>query len=104
MTVKSLEELTEVLLGVVWARRSLGMVLHGENRGFPVPDAFDGAIIEVKVGHLKCFRARNAPGIAADREAVVLGGDKHLPCRKIADGVVSPAVTVREFDRVPPEC
>ncbi len=80
------------------------MVLYGEDRGFPVPDAFDRAVIEVKVGDLKCLRARDPPGIPADRESVVLGGDKHLPCSEIPDGVVSAAVPVREFDRVPPEC
>ena len=32
---------------------SIGMVLHSENRQFPVSDAFNGAIIEVKVRYLK---------------------------------------------------
>jgi hypothetical protein len=53
LTVKSLEELLEVSLGVVWARRSLRMVLDGENRGFPVPDHFDRPVVEVEVSDLK---------------------------------------------------
>ena len=53
MTVKSLDESAEVVSGVVRARRRLRMVLNGEYRQFPVPNSFNGAIIEVKVRHLK---------------------------------------------------
>ena len=53
LTVKSLEEFTEVPLSVMWPGRSLRMVLDSENRGLPVTYSFDCAIIEVKVRDLK---------------------------------------------------
>ena len=53
LTVKSLEELTEVPLRVMWPRRGLRMVLDGENRGIPVTYPFDRPIVEVKVRDLK---------------------------------------------------
>jgi len=46
-----------VSLGVVWAWRRLGVILDGKNRVLPVLDAFDGPIVEVKVGDLKRLRA-----------------------------------------------
>ena len=59
MTVKSLEELSEVPLGVMGARGGLRMVLDGEDGVLPVANPFDRAIIEVKVRHLKRFRTRD---------------------------------------------
>ena len=53
LRVKRLDEFGEVLAGVVGSGRGLRMVLHGKNRQFLVPDAFDGAIIEVNMGYLK---------------------------------------------------
>jgi hypothetical protein len=53
LTVKSLDELTEVPSRVVRARSGLRMVLHTENLELAVPYPFDGAIIEVKVRDLK---------------------------------------------------
>jgi hypothetical protein len=53
LTVKRLEELPEVLLRVVGARRGLRVVLDGEDGVLPVADSFYGAIIEVNVCDLK---------------------------------------------------
>ena len=53
MSVKSLEELSEVGPRVMGARRGLWMVLHSENGELLVPDTLHGAIIEVKVCYLK---------------------------------------------------
>jgi len=53
LTVKTLDELTEVSSRIVGARRGLWMVLDRENGELSVPNAFDGAIIEVKVRDLK---------------------------------------------------
>ena len=53
LSVKSLEELTEVSSRVVGARRGLRMVLNTEGSEFSVSHSFDGAVIEVKVRHLK---------------------------------------------------
>jgi len=72
LCVKSLEELFEVPLGVVRSRRGLGMILHRENRVFPMPHPFDGAVVEVKVRDLKRLGTGDAAGIALDREPVVL--------------------------------
>ena len=72
MCVKSLEELFEVALGVVRSRRGLRMILHGENRVFPVLHPFDGAVVEVKVRDLKRLGTGDAVSIAPDREAMVL--------------------------------
>src|SRR5437879_4136617 len=72
LTVKSLEELLEVLLGVVRARRCLRMVLDGDDRVLAVPDPFHGAVIEVEVRDLQRLRSGNAAGVALNREPVVL--------------------------------
>ena len=72
MSVKGLEELTEVSLRVVWARRRLGVVLDSENRVLAVPHAFDRTVIEVKVSDLERARAGYARSVAPHREAVVL--------------------------------
>src|SRR6266436_7275839 len=48
LCVKSLEELFEVPPGVVRSGRGLGMILHRENRVFPMLHAFDGAVVEGK--------------------------------------------------------
>ena len=103
MTVKSLEELPEVLLSVMGAGGGLGVVLHGENGVLPVPHPFHCAVIEVEVRNLKWFRARDAARIAPDREAVVLGSDKYLAGLKIAYRMVSAPVTVGQLHRVAPE-
>jgi hypothetical protein len=103
LCVKSLEKLFEVALSVVWSRRRLGMVLHGKDRVFPMPDALDGVVVQVKVCDLEGLSARNARGVAADREAVILGRYKYLTCREIADRVVSTPMAIGQFDRVPAE-
>ena len=53
MTVKGLEKFEKVRSGVVGARRGLRMVLNPENWEVFVFEAFDGVVIEVKVGHFK---------------------------------------------------
>ena len=50
MPVKSLQEFLEVIPGVVRPWSGLRMILYCKNRQFPVPDAFYGVVIEVKVG------------------------------------------------------
>ena len=70
MTVKSLDELAEVASRVVGARRGLWMVLNPENRQLAVPDAFDGAIIEVKVRHLKFFATWHVLTASCDCKSV----------------------------------
>jgi len=48
------------------------MVLDGKNRVLPVLDAFDGSVVEVKVGDLKRLRAGNAARLTPDGESMVL--------------------------------
>jgi len=103
LSVKSLEELAEVALGVMWARRRLRMVLNGENRVLPMPDSFYGTIIEVKVGDLKRLRTGYTRRVPLDRKSVVLRRDKYFSCREIPHGMVTTAVPVGEFDRVSPQ-
>ena len=72
MSVKSLEKLAEVSSCVVGARGGLGMVLDGKDRVLAVPHAFDGPVIEVKVGYLEGSGAGDAGGVTLDGESVVL--------------------------------
>ena len=102
MCVKSLEELFEVPLGVVWARRGFRVVLHRENRVLPVLHSFDGAVVEVKVGDLKRFGTGHAAAVAAHRETMVLRRDKYLSCREIPHRMVAAPVAVRELTVSPP--
>src|SRR4029077_10189771 len=88
-------------LGVMGARRRLRMVLDGKNRVLPVLDAFDGPVVEVKVGDLKRLRAGNARRFTANCESVVLRSDKYLSGRKIAHGMVAAAMAVWELHRFP---
>src|SRR5207302_8273079 len=71
-SVKSLKELLKVPLRVMWARGRLGVVLDGENRVLLVLDAFDGPVVEVKVGDLKRLRARNAARLSPHCESMIL--------------------------------
>src|SRR5688572_10937390 len=43
------EKLTEQVIGVVRARRRLGMILHRKNRLVRVAETFDGAVVQVGV-------------------------------------------------------
>ena len=80
------------------------MVLDGKNGVLPVPDAFDGPVVEVKVGDLKRLRTGDAFRIAAHGESVVLGRYKYLSRIEIPHRVVPPAVTIRQLHRLAAEC
>ena len=103
MCVKSLEELTEVRLRVVRARRCLRVILDGKDGGFPVPETFYRSVVEVTVGDFERFRTRDFCAVTADREAVVLGRYKYLSCSEIPHWVVAPAVPVWQLDCVAAE-
>src|SRR2546430_12268097 len=79
------------------------MILHGENRVFPVLHPFDGAVVEVKVRDLKRLGTGDAARVTPDREAVVLRRDKYLSGRKIPYWMVPPPMPIRELCRLPPE-
>src|SRR5437879_13397675 len=75
------------------------MVLHREDGILTVLHSFDRTVIEVEMGHFKWLRARDAPGVAAHREPVVLRRYKHLSCREIAHWMVAPPMPVRQLHR-----
>src|SRR5207247_9669350 len=62
-------EISEDVLVVPGSRSRLGVVLHGEDREFPVGHAVHGAVVQIQLGHFE-FGPREEFGI--DRAAVVL--------------------------------
>jgi hypothetical protein len=73
------------------------MVLHGEERELTVANSLDGSIVQVEVGDLERWRARNPSPISNHRETMVLGGDQDLIAAEITHRVIAPSVTVGEF-------
>src|SRR5215203_2794216 len=96
------DELVEQPQGVVRARSGLGVVLHAAGRDVEQAEALDGAVVEVHVGQLGLAevgleaRAR----LAADREAVVLRGDRDALRAQVLDRVVGAAVAEGELERL----
>src|SRR6266568_1762909 len=82
------------------ARRRLRVVLDGKNRILSVLDAFDGPVVEVKVGDLKRLRTWNTARFAPDCESVVLRRDKYLSRIEIAHGMIAAPMSVRELLRL----
>lgn len=78
------------------------MVLNGKNRKRAVPESFDGAIIEVKVGHLEIGRAPNSGLVTQHRKSVVLGGYEHITAGQGLDRVIPAPVAVRHLGRLTP--
>ena len=54
------DELLEEVVAVVGTRAGLGVVLHREHGQLAVPEALDGAVVEVDVGQLELAAARRA--------------------------------------------
>ena len=64
-------------VGIMRARRRFGVVLHGKQRKFFVPKAFDRSVVQIEVGDLKCRGSRD-PGITAFySKTMVLRGNQH---------------------------
>lgn len=78
-------------------RRSLGMVLHCEERELAMANPLDGPIVQIEVRHLERGRSGNAVCIANHSETMVLGGDEHLIGPDVAYRVVSASVTVGQL-------
>ena len=53
------DEGVEQIPTVVWARGSLGMVLHRYHRQFAVFDPLDGAVVQIHMGQSQTGRAGN---------------------------------------------
>src|SRR5690606_303599 len=96
-------ELAEMREGIVRSRCRLRVVLHPEYRQPLVADSFDGAIIEVEVGHLKFCCTWHALRAACHGETVVLGGYQHLAGRQLLDGVVAAPVAIGELGGLAPK-
>src|SRR3954469_24310000 len=88
------DELVEQAERVVRPRARLRVVLHAAGRDVEQADALDRAVVEVHVRELGLaeVRLQAAAGLAADREAVVLGGDRDPPVAQVLDGVVGAAM------------
>src|SRR5438128_10221416 len=81
-------EISEDVLVVPRSRSRLGMVLHGEDREFPVGHALDRAVVRIQVRHLE---RGTWGGVGIDREAVILRRDVAAPRGKAFDRRGSPA-------------
>src|SRR3989454_9323289 len=93
-------EVSEDVRVVPGSRPRLGMVLHGEDREFPVSHALDRAVVQIPVRHLEL---RTWEGVGIDREAVVLRRDVDAPRAEVFDGLVPAAVPEFQFERPSPE-
>jgi len=100
LSVKGLEELTKVALGVMGPGGRLRMILHGKDGVFAVPDPFHGAVIEVEVGYDEPGGVGHPGRVPPHREPMVLGRDKYLSRNEIADGMVAAPVPVGELHRL----
>ena len=69
-------------------RGGFGVILHAEDGVAAVAHSFQGAVIEVRVRRFHFGRQR----FGADREAVILGGDFHLPGLLIENRLVGRAM------------
>ena len=70
------------------------MILYAEHRSFTVSHAFDGAVIEIDVGHFHI--GRQTGGI--DRKTMILAGDADLATAQIFDRLIATAMTKFEFE------
>src|SRR6478672_10768620 len=93
-TVELPQELVEQAERVVGAGSGLGVVLHAARRDVEQPDALDRAVVEVHVGQLGLpeIALQALAGLALDREAVVLGGDRDAAVAQVLDRMVAAAV------------
>src|SRR5204863_6054149 len=46
------EKVVEQVVGIMRSRRGLGVVLHAEHRTMPMPESFDGAVVQIDMRHL----------------------------------------------------
>src|SRR2546429_6563293 len=93
-------EISEDVLVVPGPRPRLGMVLHGEDREFPVGHALHGAVVQIQMRHLELGTWE---GAGIDREAVVLRCDMDASRAKVFDGLVPAAVPKFQLERPSPE-
>ena len=70
----------------MWTGSRLGMILHREDRQRPVPEAFDGAVVEVDMRHRQLGRPCHRLGISLDRKPMILRRDQDLAGRQFLEG------------------
>ncbi len=76
------------------------MVLDGEQRQFPVPEPFNGAVIQADVRGLQPRRQ----GIGPDGKTVVLGCYVNPPGAEVFDRVVGAPMAELKLERVGSQC
>ena len=79
------------------------MVLDGKDRKCFVPNAFHRSVVEIDVSDLQIARPGDGALLALNRKAVILRCDKYLSCTEIPHWVVTAAVPIGQFYRLPPK-
>src|SRR5438105_1159423 len=97
------EEFLEERTGIVRARSRLGMVLDTEDRQVTMPQALDGAVIEVDMSHFQVSSACDRPPIALHSEAVILRGDKYAASLDFLHRMVPAPMTIGHLGGGPAE-
>src|SRR6476469_3217777 len=92
-----LQELAEERPRVVRARGGLRMVLDREDRELPMHEPLHRSVVQVHVRHPEGRRAGYSLLIPHHGKPVILGRDQHPIGVDLADGVISPPVSVRHL-------
>src|SRR5258706_5920387 len=79
---------------IVWPGCGFGMILDAEHRLAAMPESFQRLIVQVDVRQLHFTLVER---IGIDCEAVIVGGDLHLPRHLIQHGMVRAAVPELEL-------
>ena len=88
-------ELREKITGIVRSGRSLGMILHAENRQLAVPHSFDRSVVQINV---RDFDFRSAV-ISDRRQSRGSATYCDFAAAQIFDRLVSAAMTELQFER-----
>src|SRR5581483_7277588 len=97
-------EVVEQRTRVVRTRSRFGVILHGEDWLLAVPQPFDRPVVQIDVSHGELWRPGDRILASLHRESVILGRDQHLAGRKVLDGMISAAMTVRHLHRARAVC
>src|SRR5262245_57646960 len=81
------------LTGVVWPGRCFRMKLHRKHGQFPMPHAFNDAVIEVDVRGLEHIRH----GTGINSETVIFGGNEDPFCLQVADWLITTVMPKFQF-------
>src|SRR5579862_6553603 len=93
-----LREAVEQVMRIMRPGRSLGMVLHAEQRQRAMAHAFVGVIVQVDVGD---FHIARWQGVRVHDETMILSGDLHMPGGKVFHRMVRTVVPELQFVGAP---